>query len=343
MRILAEFSHPAQVHKFKNVFYQLMNKGHQVLILSRNKDIMVNLLEEYGFQHICLSSAKSGLKRMAGELLIREFRVLRETFRYKPDIIISAHSVAITHAGFLLRIPRIVHDDTEHARLQQCLYMPFATHVITSSVYKRSWGKKQIKINSLEPLAYLHPDYFTPDLEIPKKYGIDVSKPYAIVRFVAWKAAHDIGFKEQSLLERKRMINRLLDGGVDKVVISCEVGIEEFQQENIIQIEPKDIHHILAFSKLCLSEGGSVANEAAVLGIPTVLINPLQAGIFDELERYGLLERAQTYEDAVDKSLEILNSSCSTQRWQQARKKLLADKVDMTKSITNIILSFAKQ
>lgn len=342
MRILAEFSHPAQVHKFKNVFQALMNKGHQVLILSRNKDIMIELLDDYHLQHICLSDANYGLGKMAAELLLREFRVLKETFHYKPDLILSAHSVAITHAAFLLRIPCIVHDDTEHARLQQRLYMPFATHIVTNSVYKRDWGKKHIIIDSLEPLAYLHPNYFSPDIEIPKKYGIDVSEPYAVVRFISWRAAHDVGINEQSLAERKRVIDRLLNAGAEKVVLSCENGIERFVRKNVIQIKPQDMHHVIAFSSLCLSEGGSVANEAAVLGVPTVLINPLQAGIFDELERYGLILRAMTMEDAVTKSINLLNSSYSHQKWQQARKRLLGDKVDMTKAMTDFILRLSK-
>lgn len=143
MRLLVEFSHPAQVHKFKHVLSRLQEDGVQVLILSRDKDVMLELLDGLPFRHECISNAQTGLVRSAWELLVREWRTLRWAMRFKPDLILSAHSVAVTHVGWLLGIPRIVHEDSEFASLQQRLYMPFASVILTSTAYYLDWGDRQ--------------------------------------------------------------------------------------------------------------------------------------------------------------------------------------------------------
>lgn len=343
MRLLVEYSHPAQVHKFKYVLKHLIDNGHQVLILSRKKDVMLELLEDLSLPHICISNAGSGLCSMALELMVREFRALYQALRFKPDLILSAHSVAITHIGWLLRIPRIVHDDTEHATLQQKLYMPFATRIITSSTYLKDWGKRQVRINSLEPLAYLHPDHFTPDPGVLLRYGLTPQTAYIVIRFIAWQAAHDIGYHKQKQHKQEEIIKRFLDAGAEKIVLSCEGSDNLSFQDNIIRFRPEDLHHLLAFARLCLTEGGSVANEAAVLGVPTILLNPLETGIFLELKRYRLLTQVATRAEALKIGLELWNDPEVVERWQQARKKLLHDKENMARAVTKFLLSFAEE
>ena len=340
MKLLVEFSHPAQVHKFKHVLKSLMDKEYQVLILARKKDVMIELLEYFNLPYICISRAGMNRMSMAFELILREVRTLWQALRFKPDCMLSAHSVAITHIGWLLGIPRVVHDDTEHASLQQRLYMPFATHIVTSSAYSKNWGNRQVRINSIEPLAYLHPDHFSPDPTVLLRYGLDMEIPYAVVRFIAWQAAHDIGYKVDSKEERGNLIDKVLDAGAEKVVLSCEGFDYRINQQRVIKVCPEDFHHVLAFSRLCISEGGSVANESAVLGIPTVLVNPQQAGLFNELERYGLLVHALTMDEAIDKGLKLWNDSFAIERCKQARKRILNEKVNMAKALTEFLINF---
>ena len=76
MRLLVEFSHPAQVHKFKHLLARLQNRGWAILVLSRDKDVLLDLLDETGLAHVCLSRARSGYLGMAFELLLREVRTL---------------------------------------------------------------------------------------------------------------------------------------------------------------------------------------------------------------------------------------------------------------------------
>jgi uncharacterized protein len=337
MRLLAEFSHPAQVHKFKHVFRGLIDKGHQVLVLSRDKDVMLDLLEAEGIPHICISRARTGLVGLALELLQREARTLWHSIRFRPDIVLSAHSVSVTHSGWLLRVPRVVHDDTEHAKLQQSLYMPFASHIVTSSVYQKDLGIRQIRLESLEPLAYLHPDHFTPDPSVRAEYGLGGNARYAVVRFVAWNAAHDVGLHANARNVREALIEHILECGVEKVVLSSEAQFGH-DDDRIVRIRPDHLHHIIAGAILCVSEGGSVANESAVLGVPTVYANPLQAGLSDELVRLELTRKVDSLEEAFDVVTTLLENPSTQADWAKAREQMLNVKSNMARALEELLI-----
>jgi len=342
MRLLVEYSHPAQVHKFKYVLPALVARGWDILILSRDKDVMLELLNKEPIPHVCLSKAGKGLVAMAFELLRRELKSIWYFYKFKPNLALSAHSIAISHISKLFGIPCVIHEDTEHAKLQQRLYMPFATHIITSTSYTKDWGKRQIRINSIEPLAYLHPNNFSPESNVLKKYGLTPGTRFAVIRFIAWQAAHDTGFEAPSHNDKEYLITSLLEAGAERIVLTCE-DANLIKSDKIISIEPQDLHHVLAFASLCVSEGGSVANEAAVLGVPTVLLNPLQVGMSQELERYSLLVQAPSFKEGIASSLTLWNDDGAKARQEEFRKKLLTEKKDMANELVNTLIKISQE
>ena len=48
---MIEIGHPAHVHHFKNMIWNLENHGHEVKIASKDKDIALYLLNAYRFQY----------------------------------------------------------------------------------------------------------------------------------------------------------------------------------------------------------------------------------------------------------------------------------------------------
>ncbi|MFT4825896.1 MAG: putative glycosyltransferase [Cryomorphaceae bacterium] len=338
MRLLVEYSHPAQVHKFKHVFAELVRSGHQVLVLSRDKDVMIPLLDELKVPHICLSRARSGMFRLGLELIRREVLAFWYVCRFKPDVVFSAHSVAIAHVGWLLRKPVVVHDDTEFGNLQKMLYLPFANQIVTTTAYMQDLGRRQIRINSLEPLAYLHPKYFSPDEKVLSKYGLLKSDTYAIVRFVAWNAAHDVGHAPPTKKEREHLLEGLFELGVARVVFTDESQEELEVSAELITPEPSDLHDLMAFATISVGDGITVANEAAVLGIPTVLWNPLRGGHSVELEKFGLLERVDSLELLLEVSARLIEDPTSLDRWAEKRRALLQEKEDFTLRMGQILL-----
>ncbi len=60
MRILVDITHPTHTHFFRHAIRQWQNEGHAVRITSRDKDIAVTLLNEFGFEHTTIGHARHG-------------------------------------------------------------------------------------------------------------------------------------------------------------------------------------------------------------------------------------------------------------------------------------------
>ena len=102
--------------------------------------------------------------------------------------------ISITHIGFLKKVPAIVlnEDDININRLFCNFSYPFASQIITPcNCSVGRYSNKQIKYKGYQKLAYLHPNWFIPDINIVKKY-FPVEVPYFIIRLVSFAAGHDI-------------------------------------------------------------------------------------------------------------------------------------------------------
>ena len=77
MRVLIDVGHPAHVHFFKNTIWSLEKKGHKVMVVSRDKDVVLELLKAYKIPHTVLSKVKPGKVHLLEELFIREYKLLK--------------------------------------------------------------------------------------------------------------------------------------------------------------------------------------------------------------------------------------------------------------------------
>ena len=98
MHILCDISHPAHVHFFRNAINTWRQRGQQVTILSRNKDITLPLLDEYGYEHQCLSQARRGVVGLGLELLEHEGRLYWLFRHHPPDVLLEIGGTFIVHA-----------------------------------------------------------------------------------------------------------------------------------------------------------------------------------------------------------------------------------------------------
>ena len=69
MKILIDISHPAHVHYFKYAYHAWKEHGHQIKVVSRDKDITLQLLREYGIPNQVLSKVRTGFWGLSFELL----------------------------------------------------------------------------------------------------------------------------------------------------------------------------------------------------------------------------------------------------------------------------------
>ena len=339
MKVLVDIGHPAHVHLFKNIIWNLEGDGHEVKITARDKEIALYLLDAYGFKYENLGKHhKNPLKKLGG-LIARDYRLYKIAKKFKPDVFISHGSMFAAHVAKLLGKPHISLEDTEHSKEQYRLYAPFTDAILTSSCFKRDLGKKQVRYNGYHELSYLHPNYFKPDPGVLDYFGSRNDK-FVILRFVSWGASHDIGQRGLDLETKKELIKEIEKRA--QVCITSEKPLTKEFEKYRITIPPEKIHDLLYYATMYVGEGATMASEAAALGTPAIYVNTLRLGYLDEQEeRYGLvynLSNPKTAQkDVLTKAIELLEDENLKNKWQRKKEKMLNEKIDVTKFMTEFI------
>lgn len=339
MRVLIDIGHPADVHLFKNMAWNLIKHGHEVKFTAREKEIVVDLLDAYGFDYIMLGKIKGSLVNKLYRVLLYELKLLRLALKFKPDIFVGMVQPAAAHVSKVLRRPLIAFEDTESATLVHQVGLPFVDAVVTSTSFRKNLGKKQVRYNGYHELAYLHPNYFKPLPSILDELGLSENDKFIVVRFVSWEALHDRG--QHGFTDRKTAIEELQDFG--KVFITSEDKLENDLEEYRITVPPQHIHSLLYYASLYIGEGATMATEAAMLGTPSIYVSTLFETIahYKELDKeYGLLYSFRNQEAALEKSAEILSQDNIKEQWKVRREKMLQDKIDVTQFMTDFVENY---
>ena len=284
MNILFDINHPAHVHLFRHSIQILKNQGHKVLITAREKDITISLLKHYKLNYTLLSKARKSLWGLGLELLQRQCQLCPLLLKHHIQVCVSVTGACNVHIARILGIPCLVFYDTEHAKLQNKLTIPFATKFITPQAYQKHEGINHVTYKGFHDLAYLHPDYFTPDPRVLDLLKIKTGQKYVILRFVGWGAAHDIGHQGLSHQMKKNIIELFLKKGI-KVFIVSETDLSDEFKDFLFPIPPEKMHDALYYATMYIGEGGSMASESAILGTPAIFVSTLTAGVFEELEK----------------------------------------------------------
>lgn len=339
MRILIDISHPAHVHFFRNAIEIWRNHGHRVHIVSRRKDLALDLLHAYGLPNKCLSRAGRGKLHLLSELLIHECRLYRETAKIDPDIMLQIGGLFISHVGWACGIPTITFTDTEMASLSNALTFPFTSAVVTPSCYQgRAPSSRHYLYRGYHELAYLHPNRFTPNSEVLQRLELAEGESFFIVRFVSWGAAHDVGESGFKLPVKIEMVRELARHG--RVFITSEGKLPRELEAFRFPIGPELIHHVMAFARLCIGESATMASEAAMLGTPAIFVSTSPRGYTTEQEKaydmvytFSHLQQAE----ALAKMRELLKIGDIRELWAQKRRRLLKDKIDVTDWLVHLV------
>ena len=337
-----DISHPAHVHFFRNAIDLWRQRGHEVTIVSRDKDITLTLLDQYGFPHTCLSQARHGLLGLARELLEHEGRLYRMARHHPPDVFIEVGGTFIVHAAKLLGKPSVVFYDTENARVSNAITYPFASAICTPACYQGQVGRRHVRYDGYHELAYLHPNRFRPDPDVLKRIDLTPDDVYFIVRFVGWGAGHDLAQTGFSVDGKIRLIKTLERWG--RVLITSEAPLPAAIERNRIRLPSSLIHHLLAFSTLHVGESATMASECSVLGVPAIFVSSVGRGYTDEQEKkYGLCLTTQDEDLAIRTALDWLSDSSLKVKWQQKRRRLLTEKIDVTAWMVRFVEDFVAQ
>lgn len=342
-RILVDIGHPAHVHFFRNAIRIWKEHGHSVVITIRDKDITAKLLDEYGLAYSIASKARKGFFGLSLELIEHDVGVLKAAVHHKSQILIGT-SVSITHVAALLRATSVVfnEDDASVAKMFTRMAYPLASKIVTPTTLCEDYGARHIKYEGYQKLAYLHPNYFTPDASIKNKLGVRTDEPYFILRFISLKAAHDYKEHGMSVSLQRKVINFLEKYG--KVFITSEGQLPPEFKKYQFNLNPTEIHHALYFAKAFIGDSQSMIVEAAILGVPSIRVNSFadRCSIIQELEKdyqlcYSFFPSQE--KEIFDQVKKLLGDIKLTEKWKTKREKLLSDKIDVTAWIVDFVES----
>lgn len=332
MNILIDIAHPAQVHLFKNLAWILKGKGHKILFTARNKEHCIYLLKRYGFDYISLGEVHSGFLMKTIFLLASIPKISKISKKFEPDMFLSDGSISFAFVSKIIHKPHVAMEDT--GNLEQVLfYKPFTEVILSPQCLRLSLGGKQVKYAGYHELAYLHPKYFNPDKAIFNILGVGEEEKFVIMRFSAHAATHDFGYDGMPLKYKIKCVEEF--SKYAKIFISSEMRIEKCLEKFKINIPPEKMHDVFYYASLVYSEGAKSASEASVLGTPAIYLDfKGRDYLRDQEKRYGTIfnygiSRVEI-EKSIQKGIEILNKAEVKQEWNEKRKKIINENIDLT-------------
>lgn len=335
MKVLIDIVHPAHVHFFRNLHAQLLEEGHDVLVVGRDKDVTLDLLEAYGIPH--LVHGRSGHRSMLGqakELVGRDLFLARQARRFRADVILTRNPAGV-QAARLAGVPGVFDtDDGTAVGIHFAAAKPFAHVITTPDCLREDHGPRHVTYPSYKALAYLHPDRFTPDPAVRGELGLAPDEPLFLVRFVAHDASHDGAIEGLGAEARRRVVALLAAAG--RVAVTSEAPLPPDLEPHRMVLPPHRIHHVIAAADLTVGDSQTVAAESAILGVPALRLSSFSGRVdyLTELEeRYGLVRNFSPGQD--DELLAALEAALSDlpglrRSATEARTRLLEDKVDLT-------------
>lgn len=328
-----------QVHTWKSIIKHIKNDGGKILIRARNYGHTLTLLRYERLEYKPFSPIRLRLFKPLD--IIRHFVYgVKVKFTYQPNIVIGFGIDAAVIAK-VCNAFSLVFTDSEPIGIQNKLLRCFCSTILTPSCFLNELGENQIRVPSYKELAYLHPDIFAPDDSVLAELGINKGDKYVLLRFNAFNAVHDIHRKGFTLEDKLGLIKDLKPFA--RILVSSESPLIEPINKYKLCTKVNRIHHVLFYATLLITDAGTMATEAAVLGIPALLLLPnyYEFGNFLELKnKYGLIHCFNDSKQLSLKAVELIKLDSSGLGYQSKRKYLLEDKVNMNQIFANVFSRF---
>lgn len=337
MKYIFELNHPKHYYQFKYVMQTMQLHGHEILVLARDKDVLLNVLQEEKVHYTLFGKHRQSMaaKVLGTFALIRNY--IGITKQFKPDVIVSKGSFYGTFTAWLMRKRSVIFPDSEVVKLTNRYIVPLCTQVVTPQSFQLDYGKKHRRVAGIFEDCYLSPQVYTPDPTIVQRYGL--SRPYAVLRFVGWFANHDVGNNGFTFEEKKELVEAISKNMT--VYISSEGTLPDDLIKYKLPTPASSIHDVLSSADLYIGDSQTMAAEAALLGTPAIrsnsFVGPNDMSNFKVLqEQYGLLYNVANPVDAISLAVNMSASSHKSE-WILKREAYYAQIGDINAKIVDIL------
>ncbi|MCE1164099.1 MAG: DUF354 domain-containing protein [Bacteroidetes bacterium] len=342
MNLLIDICHPAHVHLFRNFIKIMKSRNHNVYIAVKDIPAAKELLRTYGIRYIDYGQKSHSI---IGKTL-RQFKYDNSIRKIVNELEIDlgiGTSITIAHASKISSMKSFVFDDDDASvePLFSKFTHPFADYLISPDVLKHERTKpNHIVYPGFHELAYLHPNRFTPDARVLDSLGLEKGEKFFILRFNAFKAHHDIGIKGLNMDQKRSLVDTLTKFG--RVFITTEDRIDKEFVKYQLKSKPEDIFSLLFYARLFVGDSQTMTNEAAVLGTPSLRLNSFVGRISyleQQEKKYKLAFgfKPNEFNLLLYKIVGLLSNPKLKDEWQEKRKVMLADKIDETAFLVDLI------
>lgn len=342
MKYLIELNHPKHFYQFQNLSKALLNEGHEVHYIAKDKDVLLSILKEYRVSFDTFGRRTESLRAKITSSLSTFISYIKLVKRYRPDVIISKASLFGTISAHIFGCKSVIFPDSEVVKLTNTIVAPLCTMVITPSWFGLDYGKKHYRVNGFFESCYLSPSTFTPDRTLLKTYNIE--QPYAIFRFIGWSANHDIGqygFTYQQKLKLVHNVSQYMH-----TYISSEKPLPPELSKYQLTVPTSKMHDILAFADLYVGDSQTMATESAILGTPAIRSNSWvgenDMTNFKILEHhFGLLRNLPPSEYVVDLAISYAKVS-QKEMWMKKASEYNSTVGDINHEIVTLLNQLGK-
>lgn len=343
--ILFYISHPALFFLYKQTIKNLQ-QNHRIMVTYKKKEVLEELVEtlDCEIQNIFPEERGDSQAHILYGIFIRNRRILKVAKNINADLIIGT-APEVSQVAKLLRIPAIIVNDTDYnaAPWFAWLTYPFADCILAPQCCDvNRWADRVIRYPGCHPAAYLHPRYFQPNTELVQRINPTAAR-YFILRLVKLSAHHDRGkggINDDLALDIVRILEPY-----GQVFISSERTLSDSLQPHQLHIAAHELHSILAACDLLITDGQTVAAEAAALATRSIAYNDFIGvmGYLQDLERkYNLTiglqaNQPQLLLQTVKETVETVHDR---KLWQTRRKQLFAEATDIPRLLTWLIENY---
>ena len=310
MNIWIDLENSPHVPFFLPIIGKLEQMGHSVTITARDYAQTLDLLELEGIEYkkIGKQFGKNNLTKVIG-VTFRCFQLLRFASKNKIDIAVSHGSRSMVLAAFFFRIPCLTMYDYEY--VSTSIFNRFSTRVMVPQIIPdevlqsiKLDLKRVIKYPGLKEDVYVHHNSKS-EGTILAKLGVDgnskiiatVRPPSPIGHYHDPKS--EILFSEivELISDREDVVPIVLPRNSDQKV-KIQKTFAHYGRDCVIPHKAVDGLNLLWHSDLVISGGGTMAREAAVLGVPSYSIFTGKVGAVDSyLAKVGKLKLIRDVSD----------------------------------------------
>ncbi len=353
LKIWIDITTPKQIMYFKRLIELLETKGYEVLVTSRHYYEINRMLDLYRVKaHIIGRHGGKTLKGKLNATLDRAKELVEFISKENPNLLISLTSDVAARVAFGLGIPQIVSTDTPWAFAVNKLSIPYANKLfVPKATNYKDWQpfgvlpEDIIYYDAVDAAAWIK--YLKPNPKVLEELGLFRGDIFAVLRAEETQAAYvlNMDIKEPVIYPTIRAI---LKNFPDVKIVALPRYKEhkilfrkDFGDKIIVPDYPIDVPSLLSFASLEMGFGGTITQEAALLGVPAISCYFGDLWCDEYLQKKGLLYKANSPDDAAAISVEILkNRDKYLKNHKELAQKIIREMDDPIEKLADLAINF---